>query len=193
MSRTAIVYIADGAHSKKGDIPYVYVGSPSPDDYSAEWKNPLITSHVLVPAGVDFRCPKAVFNFDGSFKELITDAAKSAQIVLNAKQIQIQVAYQNMDSDIYVRMAAVFGTSRADSATAFLQTWQGMVANPGLFTGGVLITAPAGAYAYGQFITRPSDIQAYATAALAKADAFSVYRLGRIMQYIQQRAQILAS
>lgn len=146
-----------------------------------------------VPEGVDYRCLKAIFNGDGSFKEIITDPVKSAQIVLNAKQVQIQVAYQQMDADIYVKMAEVFGTSRADSATAFLQTWQGMAVNPSLFTGGVLITAPAGAYAYGQFITRSSDIQAYAQAALAKADAFSVYRLRRIMQYIQQRAQILAS
>lgn len=192
MSYTAVVYIANGAHQSKGDIPYVYQGSPQPQDYATEWNNPAITTHWPLAQGVDYRCPLAVFDANGNLTNVITDPTKEAVIIMSAKTAQIQVAYQQMDSDIYAQMAVVFGTSRADSATAYIQTWALMQTNPTLFVPGYLVIVGAGSYVAGQFLTHSSDIQAYATAAIAIANNFAVYRMNRILQYIQTRAAILA-
>lgn len=196
MTRTAIVFIKDALpKAKKGDIPYVYVGDPSPEDYSLEWKDPQYTLHVPVPNDIDYRALKVVFNQDGSFSGLTNDPVISATIKQRAKSAQIQNAYQRMDLEIFDRMQTVFGTRRADSATAFIQTWALMKEKPQMFAGqpGIVSDAPVAGLVTGQPLSTSQQVVDFASARLAMADAFAVYRMQRITQYIFERSQILAA
>lgn len=108
------------------------------------------------------------------------------------KKSQIEVKYREMDEDILTEMIEVFGTSRADSATAFHETFKLMVEKPALFaTQGLLADKAAGGFIVGQALNSTQKIQDYANARIALIEAFAVFRMNRIAQFQQEKAAIM--
>lgn len=194
-TRTAIVFIKDcPPKAKAGDIPYIYVGEPQPENFALEWKNPVYTVHMVIPPELDFRALAADVTADGTVT-LSSSAEKVAAIRTAAKNAQVSEAYQRMDKDVFDKMEVVFGTRRSDSATAFSQTWELMRSKPDLFAGvaGVVADKAVGGLQRGQPLTTTQQVLNFANGRIAEAEAYAVWRLQRIVQYQMERAQILAA
>lgn len=194
-TRTAIVFIKDcPPKAKAGDISYIYVGEPSPEDFALEWKNPEYTVHMVIPTGLDHRALAAVVGVDGSV-ELTSSPEKIASIKAAGKAAQAAEAYQRMDKDVFDRMETIFGTRRPDSAAAFSETWQLMVNKPQLFAGvsGVIADKAVAGLVRGQPLTTQTQVLAFANARIAEAEAYAVWRLQRIVQFQMERAAIMAA
>lgn len=124
---------------------------------------------------------------------LVEDAALLAAKALRTKQSLVSEAYGRMDAAVYGEMALVFGTTKSDSATAFHETWKLMAASPSLFaTEGLLAEKEVGAFHVGDALDTEQKVVDYANARIYEANTYSVYRMKRIKQFRDERAQILA-
>jgi hypothetical protein len=109
------------------------------------------------------------------------------------KSRRIEQAYKQMDADIAAEMLQVFGTTRADSATAFYETWKLMRDKPELFYNrGLKVLVPHGDFSAGDALNSYQKCTDYAEAAISAAESFSVNRMIRIKQFNQEKDAILA-
>jgi hypothetical protein len=136
--------------------------------------------------GVDFN--PACFNFseqEARDKKLWRDdRAMPTQAELDAIQIeadkeeQIEAAYNSMVKDVYDELENVFGTRNDVSAQATASTYEAMLKRPANYvTVGGLADEAA--------------VTAYATAKIAEADAYGVFRLNRMAQFEAEKNAIL--
>lgn len=119
-----------------------------------------------------------------------TPEEKWAQVIANhttTKNELIVAAYERMNSDVYAAMSLVFGTTNADSATAYEKTWSLMKETPSDWSGLGLKDD------LGASLDTDSKILAYATAKLAAVVEYGKWRMIRIEQFRAERASILAS
>lgn len=194
MIRTAIVYIANGARSQKGDIVHVYSGEPNPEVFALEWKDATKTRHVIIPIDADHRALRAVFGAGGEFVRLETDPSKVADLKSRGKQAMISEAYHRLDKDLFDRLEFVFGTRRTDSAIAFAETWRLMDEKPELFlTMGMRVDRTDIGMSIGAPLNTVELIRQYASARKSQAEAFVIFRIQRIVQFQIERAQIIAA
>lgn len=118
--------------------------------------------------------------------EIILDAAKD-------KVRQVSAAYNLMTKDVMDQMVTVFGTSNPQSASAYYQTWQDMIANPANYaSAGLTARFAAGTLAVGELLDTAAKITEYATAKKVEADAYGVTRMQRIEQFRTDKATIMA-
>lgn len=119
-----------------------------------------------------------------------TSEAKWAQVIANhttTKMELIALAYERMNSDVYSAMSLVFGTTNADSATAYEKTWTLMKDTPSDWSGLGLKDD------LGASLDTDAKVLAYATAKLAAVVEYGKWRMVRIEQFRAERASILAS
>jgi hypothetical protein len=91
---------------------------------------------------------------------------------------RIEARKELMYADIATGQYQVYGTNSETSALSFHLTFADMVANPADWVGT-------------QFADQAA-VLAYATPKLAASKAFGLVRLGRIAQYEQEKAAIIA-
>jgi hypothetical protein len=116
---------------------------------------------------------------------------KVAAKVSADKAAQITERYNDMNTDVYASMAAVFGTNNPDSATAWHQTWQLMKTNPSAyFSLGMKAHVSHGSFQVGDALDTIQKCEDYADAALAAVVAYSVTRITRIKQFQDEKAAI---
>ena len=129
---------------------------------------------------------------DGSVS-FAESAAKVAAKALKTKQDAVGVAYAAMDKDVFDGMEEVFGTRRADSATAYYETWKLMKEKPELFASeGLLADKETPSTALGAPLNTNQKVIDFASDRIAEAEAYSVVRVLRIKQFQTERAAILA-
>ena len=110
------------------------------------------------------------------------------------KTAQITTKYAEMNTDVLTQMAAVFGTTNTDSATAYQVTWEKMVSAPSLYSSaGLTARFAAGGLAVGDILDTDQKVQDYANAKVAEVDAYGVTRMQRIEQFRAEKAAIEAS
>jgi hypothetical protein len=95
------------------------------------------------------------------------------------KESQIKAAYDQMNADVYAQMTQVFGTTNAESATAYNETYKLMKEYPADFTNADLTTE--------------ADVLAYAEQKLLEIKNYALYRLQRIKQFQLEKEAILNS
>lgn len=142
--------------------------------------------HIEVPESLDKDCVKAVRNEDDEII-LEADTALVAAKAAAEKAGLVQMAYDDMDKDVYAQMKTVFGTNKSDSATAFYETWKLMAEDPGAFANADLVDQE------GNPLDTEEKITTYANARIAAVKAYSVYRMQRIKQFQDERASIMGS
>lgn len=115
-----------------------------------------------VPAKMDWR--------------VVVDSVKSSA---KSKEEAIKVAYDTMNQEVYAEMAAVFGTTNPESATAYNETWKLMKTIPAEFVGTDFVDEAA--------------VIAYADLKLAAVLAYAKFRMNKIKTFQLAKAAILAS
>lgn len=85
-----------------------------------------------------------------------------------------------MEQEVLEQMATVFGTTNPESATAYKQTYDLMLAKPSLFVGKL-------------GLTDEESITSYATAKVAAIEEYAVWRMERIAQFKIERDAILGA
>lgn len=127
--------------------------------------------------------------------QAIYDAHDSAEVLVNEqKAAQVTEIYNAMNTEVYTAMGGVFGTTNADSATAYERTWEMMKAAPENWSGaGLLAEFAVGGFAVGDALDTDQKVTDYATAKIAEVLAYGVWRMQRIKQFKIDRAAILAS
>ena len=104
-----------------------------------------------------------------------------------AKTAQVQALYDTMNTEVYAEMKNVFGTSNAESATAFHQTWKEMQENPNLFIFQGIVDDD------GNELQTTASVAAYVATRLEAAANYALWRMKRIEQFRTDRAAILAA
>ena len=127
---------------------------------------------------------------DVTFEEDQDKVAAKAQA---DKVAQIQVKYDEMNTDVLTEMATVFGTPKPESATAYYETWKLMVQKPELFSGeGLVADKAAGGYDVGDALDSDLKVTTWAQARIDEAEAYGVSRAKRIKQFADEKAAIVA-
>lgn len=185
--KIARVFIQEYPGRQVGDIHDVF----SPDNHPGSVLSGII-QECEVADDFDSSIMKGVIAEDGSIT-FEQDAAKVAAKAAAQKQKDIEDRYNDMNTEVFAEMAEVFGTNRADSATAFHQTWELMKAKPALFyQQGLKVTVAHGSFQVGDDLDTMQKIEDYADAALAAVETYAVWRMNRIKQFHEERAAILA-
>lgn len=96
------------------------------------------------------------------------------------KEKQVSDLHEQMNKDVLVQMNIVFGTTNPESATAYKQTYDLMLAKPALWVGKLGLTDEAA-------------VTAYATAKIEVIEQYAVWRMERIAQFKIERDQILGA
>jgi hypothetical protein len=110
---------------------------------------------------------------------LVHDADKEAKAVVDAKIQLVTIEYNKMNDDVFAEMKRVFGTSNADSANAYYETYKLMASDPGLFVAALN--------------KNEQDIVADANVKIEAIKQYSVYRMIRIAQFQAEKAAILGA
>ncbi len=120
-------------------------------------------------------------------------AAKAAAAALKQKELEITERYNEMNADVYEAMAALFGTSKSDSAQAYNETWKLMKEKPLLFhESGLKAHKDVAGFVAGAALDTIQKVEDYAEACLAEVEAYGVWRMERIKQFQDEKAAILA-
>lgn len=183
--KIARVFIAEYPGRAIGDIHDVF----SPENHPGSILSGTL-KECEVADDFDMSIMRGVIAEDGSvtFEE---DPAKVAAKVLADKTAQITERYNDMNADVFAQMAAVFGTTRADSATAYHETWLLMKAKPALFwESGLKAHVAHGSFAVGDALDTIQKVEDYADACLAAVEAYAVTRMERIKQFQDEKAAI---
>jgi hypothetical protein len=99
----------------------------------------------------------------------------------------ILAAYERLNSDVYGEMTVVFGTTNADSATAYEKTWALMKNDPaGWASLGLKDDS-------GSNLDTEQKVLSFANTKLAAVEEYGKWRMIRIEQFRAERASILAS
>lgn len=119
------------------------------------------------------------------------DEVKAVQL---DKGNRIQEKYDLLQTEVYAEMTKVFLTTKSDSATANLETWKRMVANPGIFSGEGLLCKYSDLTGFdaGSPLDTNEKVIDYAEQLLAKADVYAVWREKRIQTFSAEKAAIEA-
>lgn len=126
--------------------------------------------------------------------ELEEDEDLVAAKAVATKQTLVSEAYDDMNTDVFAQMETVFGTARADSASAYFETWKLMADNPSLFSGeGLKADKTISTFTLGDALDTNQKVQDFANARIAEANAYSVYRMKRIETFRVERAAILSA
>lgn len=148
-------------------------------------------AEVEVPEGMDESTMKAVIGEDGTISFEV-DAEKVAAKAAAENASLVTAAYNQMNADVYGQMAAVFGTTKSDSATAFEGTFKLMAQKPELFANeGLVADKAVGAFLVGDALNTTELVAEYATARIAEIEQYAVYRMNRIKQFHAERELIL--
>ena len=113
--------------------------------------------------------------------------------VVVEKTNRITEKYNEMNTDVLAGMAAVFGTTQPESATAYKETWTQMIASPSDFSGaGLTSRFDVAGLSIGDALDTDQKVTDYATAKTTEVNAYGVTRMQRIEQFRTERAAILA-
>lgn len=104
---------------------------------------------------------------------------------LKTKSALVQAAYNQMNIDVYGAMASVFGTTNADSASAYEKTWTLMKESPSEWSGLGLKDD------LGAVLDTDQKVLDFVTAKLASVLAYGKMRMQRIEQFRTEREAIL--
>jgi hypothetical protein len=100
-------------------------------------------------------------------------------------QAGLSSLYQAMSSEVYTQMAAVFGTTNTDSASAHEKTWALMQSNPSAFANKGLKNHN------GDVMITEQDVLDYANIKVQSVIDYGVWRLQRIQQFDDAKALLL--
>lgn len=128
----------------------------------------VVTGAPQVPGGMELMGPEE------DYPEIVAQL-QSTKI----KNLALSSLYNNMNSEVLAQMAAVFGTSNADSANANKQTWELMKAKPSLFV-------PS------KFATEV-EVVSFAEAKISAVETYAVWREQRIDQFRLDKNNLLNS
>lgn len=134
------------------------------------------TTAIALPRGGNFIFVEGV---DTEYPLLHTDEDGELSIIEDEKPKLVKQAYQAMTKDVFDEMERVFNTKSAESASAFASTYEAMLKRPANY-----IDVDLG-------LTTEEEVVVYATVKLNEADAYGVYRLKRINQYVAEQTAIL--
>lgn len=132
---------------------------------------PPLAIHKELPDGMDEDCVALIGD------DVVVDNVLVTAKAVKVKAVAEQVLYDQMNADVLNQMAAVFGTLNTASAAAFKDTWQLMLDKPSLFAGKLGFTDNA-------------SVTTFATAKMASAEAYAVYRMERIAQFQADKAAL---
>lgn len=189
------------------------------DDLGINWHNRLLepwATHFEVADGLDMTLQSPVLIPDTWTKEgetdvtvdpldetwtlvpahwaLAEDAGKVAAKAAADLQAQIGALYQALNDAVYAQMAVVYGTSNADSATAYNATWEKMVASPSYYSaGGLKAKFAVGGLAVGDALDTDQKVTDYATAKIAEVNAYSLWRMQQIEQFYTDRDALIGA
>ena len=134
----------------------------------------------------------------GDFWGFAIDVDKQAAKAQAALVQQVTDLYNTMNTEVYAKMAEVFGTNNADSATAYYETWKLMVESPAIFAGQgltsdmeVLDAQDQVLYAAGASLELEADVLAWATRRIEIAQEYGVWRALRIQQFRNEKDALL--
>ena len=108
------------------------------------------------------------------------------------KEPQIEALYQVMVSDVYAQMYATFGTNDPNSANAYKQTWDLMVAEPSLWvSAGLTASFDRGGLSVGEALDTEQKVLSYASACVSSAVQYGIWRMQRIEQFRVDRQNLI--
>lgn len=108
------------------------------------------------------------------------------------KEPQIEALYKVMVSDVYAQMYATFGTNDANSANAYKQTWDLMVSEPSLWeSAGLTASFDRGGLTTGEALDTEEKVLSYASACVASAVQYGIWRMQRIEQFRIDRQNLI--
>lgn len=116
--------------------------------------------------------------------------------ILASKDIEAQIgaAYLAMDAEIRADMVVVFGTTSAESASAYQETWAMMVASPSSWSSaGLSARFDRGGLSTGDALDTDQKVTDYAQACLDASNAYGIARMQRIEQFRSEREALLSS
>jgi hypothetical protein len=109
------------------------------------------------------------------------------------KGLELEKKYKEMTLEVYAQMATVFGTQDPNSASAYKQTWDMMLQSPSSFSGaGLTSRFEVAGLSIGDALDTDQKVTDYATACVDAAIQYGIWRMQRIEQFRQERADILA-
>lgn len=115
------------------------------------------------------------------------------EITANTKIKEVEEAYALMRTDVIAAMTECFDTPDMDSANANSQTWDIMKASPGDFVACELkVSIPLNGFEEGDSLDTEQKILDYSTLLVQRKKDFGIYRMERIQQFRNERANILA-
>lgn len=129
---------------------------------------------------------------NGSYEFYLDNTSKQNKLAQDELNRQVTTLYQEMNSEIYEQMANVFGTTNADSASAYEATWRMMKENPTEFSGlGLTARFDVAGMTVGDALDTDQKITDYATAKMDEVLAYGKYRMQRIEQFRNDRDALL--
>jgi hypothetical protein len=185
--KIARVFVQEYPGRQIGEIHDVF----SPENHPGSILSGII-KEVEVADDFDKEVMEATVESDGSVS-FASSPAKVAAKAAKAKAGLIAAKYVEMDTEIFDEMETVFGTRRADSATAAHQTLILMKSNPELFSEeGLLADMPVTGFAVGAALDTDEKVLDYATKRIEQINAYGVFRVKRIKQFREEKAAIEA-
>jgi len=131
---------------------------------------------------------------DGFIFILQEDAGKVAENVVNVKTDLVTAEYSQLNTDVYAEMYNVFGTTNANSASAYNETWKEMVIAPSDYSSaGLTARFAVAGFAVGDALDTDQKISDYGSAKVVEAKAYGVWRMQRIEQFKVDRETIINS
>jgi len=153
---------------------------------------PIEVSATSIPASV--ASGGIVSETDGFIFILQEDATKVAEKVIADKTALVTEAYALLNEEVYAEMNTVFGTTNANSASAYNETWKEMIAAPSDYSSaGLTARLAVGGFVVGDALDTDQKISDYASAKIVEAKAYGVWRMQRIEQFKVDRETIINS
>jgi len=153
---------------------------------------PVEVSATSIPASV--ASGGIVSETEGFIFILQEDATKVSEKTIQDKTDLVSAAYSLLNSEVYTEMANVFGTTNAESATAYNDTWNLMSQAPSDWSSaGLTANFDRGGLVKGDALDTVQKVQDYSDACLAVVMAYGIWRMQRIEQFRTERETILNS
>lgn len=131
-------------------------------------------------------------------KYSVDSASKDAAEAARDKERQVSEAYDLMNKEVFEEMEKVFETSRADSATAYFETWKHMKENPSYYSSKGLkvskqIMNADGTELFdeGALLDTDQKIIDFSSRKLELAYEYGIWRAERIQQFKDYKQSLL--
>lgn len=176
----------NGESDYTADQPRTGLEMNGPDAFGAD-----NTLHLAVPVGMDGK--KYIASKVDGVWVLVEDAGLVAAVKIIDDTTSITVKYNEMKVDVLSSMHTTFGTTDPNSASAYLQTWEKMVASPSSYSAsGLTAWVVSPSFVVGDPLNDNTKVTNYATECIIQAEDYAIARMVRIQQFRNEKDTILA-